>query len=105
MLALHKECLTRRYLLGRLDFLEGLLGFCLVLFRALEGLCKLRILRLEVMLQGLEFLAELLELLLYLAHPSIFFSPSVRSVAALSSASDSAFFRATTSVVAPIKKS
>ena len=71
MLALHNECLTQRYLLGRLDFLLGLLGFCLGVFHDLEGLCKLRLLRLEVMLQGLEFLAELLELLLYLAHPSI----------------------------------
>ena len=71
MLALHNECLTRRYLLGRLDFLLGLLGFGLGVFRALEGLHKLRLLRLEVMLQGLKLLAELLELLPYLAHPSI----------------------------------
>ena len=71
MLALHKECLTLRYLLGRLDFLEGLLGFSLGICRALEGLRKFRPLRLEVMLQGLELLAELLELLLYLSHPSI----------------------------------
>ena len=46
MLALHKECLTLHYLLGRLDFLEGLLGFGLGIGRALEGLCKLRRLRL-----------------------------------------------------------
>ena len=56
MLALHKECLTLRYLLGRLDFLEGLLGFTLGIGRALEGA---------------ELLAELLELLLYLSHLSI----------------------------------
>ena len=49
----------------RLDFLEGLLGFDLGVGRALEGLCKLRRLRLVVMLQGAELLAELLELLLY----------------------------------------
>ena len=73
MLALHNECLTRRYLLGRLDFLEGLLGFGLGIFCALEGFGKLGRLRLEVMLQGLELLAELLELLLYLPHPSILF--------------------------------
>ena len=71
MLALHKECLTLRYLLGRLDFLEGLLGFGLGVGHALEGLHKLRRLRLEVMLQGVELLAELLEILLYLSHPSI----------------------------------
>ena len=71
MLALHKECLTRRYRLDRLDFLEGLLGFGLGIFRALEGFDKLGRLRLEVMLQGLELLAELLELLMYLANPSI----------------------------------
>ena len=71
MLALHKECLTLRYLFCRLDFLEGLLGFGLGIFRALKGFGKLRRLLLEVMLQGLELLAELLELLLYLSHPSI----------------------------------
>ena len=36
-----------------------------------RGLYKLGRLRLGVMLQGLELLAELLELLLYLPHPSI----------------------------------
>ena len=71
MLALHKECLTLRYLLGRLDFLEGLLGFGLGVGHALEGRRKLRRLCLVVMLQGIELLAELLELLLYLSHPSI----------------------------------
>ena len=71
MLPLHKECFTLRYLLGRLDFLEALLGFDLGVGRALEGLCKLRRLRLVVMLQGAKLLAELLELLLYLSHPSI----------------------------------
>ena len=50
MLALHNECLTRLYLLGRLDFLEGLLGFGLGIFRALEGFGKLGLLCLEVML-------------------------------------------------------
>ena len=105
MLALHNECLTRRYLLGHLDFLESLLGFGLGVFRTLKGLGKLRLLRLEVMLQGLELLAELLELLLYLSHRASCFSRSVRFVATLSLASDSAFFRAATSVLAPIKKS
>ena len=71
MLALRNECLTRSYLFGHLNFLESLLGFGLGVSHALEGLHKLRLLRLEVMLQGLEFLAELLELLLYLPHLSI----------------------------------
>ena len=50
MLALHNECLTRRYLLDRLDFLEGLLGLGLGICCTMEGLCKLRPLGLEVML-------------------------------------------------------
>ena len=79
MFALHKECLTRRYLLDCLDFLLGLFGFGLGVGHALEGLCKLRRLRLVVMLQGAELLAELLELLLYLSHPSIL----LRSLGAL----------------------
>ena len=73
MLALHNECLTRRYLLGRLDLLEGLLGFGLGVSRTLEGLRKLGLLRLEVTLQGLEFFAEVLELLLHLINPSLLF--------------------------------
>ena len=73
MLALHNECLTRRYLLGRLDFLEGLLDFGLGVLHALEGLRKLRLLRLGVKLQGLEFFDEVLELLLDLIYPSILF--------------------------------
>ena len=71
MLALHKECLTHRCLLGRLDFLLGFFGFGLGTFHAYKGLRKFRLLRLVVTLQGLELPAELLELLLYLAHPSI----------------------------------
>ena len=67
MLALHNECLTRRYLLDRLNFLEGLLGFGLGILCVLEGLRKLRPLRLRVTLQGLVFLDKLLELLLNLA--------------------------------------
>ena len=73
MLSLHNECLTRRYLLHRHNFLEGFLGFGLGIFRALKGFGKLGCLRLEVMLQGLELLAELLEIFLYLPHPSILF--------------------------------
>ena len=105
MLALHNECLTRRYLLGRLNLLEGLLGFGLGVSRALEGLRKLGLLRLEVTLQGLELPVELLELLLTSPTLAFCFLHSIRSMAALSSASDSAFFRDATSIVAPIIKS
>ena len=71
MLALHKEFLTRRYLLGRLDFLLCLFGFGLGVFHTRKGLHKLSLFHLKIMLQGLELLVELLELLLYLAHSSI----------------------------------
>ena len=71
MLALHQECFTRRYLLGRLDFLLGLFGFGLGVFHAQKGLRKFRLLRLEVTLQGFKLFSEVLELLLYLTHPSI----------------------------------
>ena len=71
MLALHNECLTRRYLLGRLNILEGLLCFGLGVLSALEGLRKLGVLRLGVTLQGLEFFDEVLELLLDLIYPSL----------------------------------
>ena len=73
MLALHNECLTRRYLLGRLNLLEGLLGFSLGVLHALEGLRKFGLLRLGVTLQGLEFFDEVLELLLDLINPSLMF--------------------------------
>src|SRR3954470_6540444 len=71
MLALHNECLTRRYLLNRLNFLEGLLGFGLGMLCAFEGLRKLGPLRLRVKLQGLVFLDESLELLLHLAYSGL----------------------------------
>ena len=71
MLALHNECLTRRYLLGHLNLLKGLLGFGLGVMHALEGLRKLELLRLGVTLQGLEFFDEVLELLLDLINPSL----------------------------------
>ena len=71
MLALHKEYLTRRYLLGHLDFLLYLFGFGLGVFHTRKGLRKLSLFHLKIMLQGLELLAELLELFLYLAHSSI----------------------------------
>ena len=71
MLALHEECLTRRYLLHCLNFLEGLLGFGLGILCVLEGLHKLGPLRLRVKLQGLVFLDESLELLLHLAYSGL----------------------------------
>ena len=71
MLALHIECLTRRYLLHCVDLLEGLLGFGLGTFCALEGRGKLRLSRLRVKLQRLVLRQESLELLLHLAHPSL----------------------------------
>ena len=71
MFALHKECLTRRYLLGRLDFLLCLVGFGLGVSHTRKGLRKPGLFHLKIMLHGLELLAELLELLLYLAHSSI----------------------------------
>ena len=73
MLTLHNECLTRRYLLGRLDLLEGLLGFGLGVLHALEGLRKLGFWRLGVTLQGLKFFDEVLKLLLDLVNPNLQF--------------------------------
>ena len=72
MLALHNECLTRRNHLDRMNLLGGLLGFGFGVLCALEGLSKLGLLRLRVMLQGLVFLDEILELLLDLADPGLF---------------------------------
>ena len=67
MLALHNECLTRRYLLNRLNLLEGLLGLGLGMLCVFEGLLKLGPLRLRVTLQGLVLLDNILELFLHLA--------------------------------------
>ena len=71
MLALHNKCPTCRNILGRLDLLEGLLGFGFVVLCTLEGLGKLGLLSLRVMLQGLVLLDEILELLLDLADPGL----------------------------------
>ena len=73
MLALHKECLTRRYFLYRLDLLEGLLGFGLSGFGTLKSQGELRLSSLRVTLQALMFSHEILELLLYLCHPRLLF--------------------------------
>ena len=71
MLALHIESLTRRYLLHRINLLEGLLGFGLGIFRTLKGRGKLGLSRLQVKLQHLVLRHESLELLLHLAHPCL----------------------------------
>ena len=71
MLALHIECLTRRYLLRRINLLEGLLGFGLGILCALEGRGKLGLSRLQVKLQCLVLCHESVELLLHLAHPCL----------------------------------
>ena len=70
-LALHGERITRRNLLGRLNFLEGILGFGSCILRALASLRQFRLLRLKIALQGLKFLYHALELLLRLATPGI----------------------------------
>ena len=73
MLALHIESLTHRNLLGRLNLLEGLLGFGLGILCALVGLRKLGLLRLRVTLQGLVFFVEIPELLPHLRHMRLLF--------------------------------
>ena len=47
MLALHNECLTRRYLFDRLNLLVGLLSFGLGILCVLDGLRKIGPLLLE----------------------------------------------------------
>ena len=69
--ALHGEELTRRDLLGHLDFLEGALCFGSCILRALAGLRRFRLLRLTIALQGLKSLYRALELLLRLANPGL----------------------------------
>ena len=71
MFALHKKFLTRRYFLGLLDLLLSPLGFGLGVFYICEGLRKLSLFCFKLMLHGLELLAELLELFLYLAHSGL----------------------------------
>ena len=100
MLALHNECLIRRYLLDRLNLLEGLLGFGLGTLCTLKGRGKLGLSRLRVKLQGLVFLLRASSSCCTSPTRASCFSRSMRSLAALSSASDSAFFRVATSIVA-----
>ena len=71
MLALHIECLTRRYLPHHLNPLEGALGFGSGILHALAGLGKFGLLSLRITLQGLILLDGVLELLLDLADPGL----------------------------------
>ena len=68
ILAWHGERLTRCNLLGRLNFLEGVLGFGSCILCALADLRQFGLLRLTITLQGLKSLDRALELLLRLAH-------------------------------------
>ena len=68
---MHNESLTRRDLLGLLDFLTGALGLGSSLLCALAGLRKFGRLRLRITLQGLVLLDGVLELLLDLADPGL----------------------------------
>ena len=71
ILALHGERITRRNLLGCLNFLEGVLGFGSCILCALADLCQFGLLRLTITLQGLKSLDRALELLLRVAHPGL----------------------------------
>ena len=71
MLALHIECLTRRYLLHRINLLEGLLGFGLGTLCTLKGHGKLGLSCLQVKLQRLVLRHESVEILLHLAYLSL----------------------------------
>ena len=68
---MHNEKLTRRDLLGRLDFLKGTLGLGSSLLCALVGLRKFGRLRLRITLQGLVLLDGVLELLLGLVNQGL----------------------------------
>ena len=68
ILALHGERVTCCNLLGRLNFLEGVLGFSPCILCALAGLRQFGFLRLTTALQGLKSLDSALELLLRLAN-------------------------------------
>ena len=68
---MHGDRLTRRNLLGRLNLLEGALGFGSDILRALVGLRKFGLLRPKIALQGLELLDSVLELLLGLVNQGL----------------------------------
>ena len=64
---MHGERITRRNLLGRLNFLEGVLGFGSCILCAPAGLRQLGLLWVTITLQGLKSLDRVLELSLRLA--------------------------------------
>ena len=101
MFSLHKECLTRRYLLHLIQLLEGLLGFGLGRLGIFNSRRKLGCSRLRVKLQTLMFLHENLELLPHLANLSLIPLPLGALQVALFSGSSSACLRVATSDVAP----
>ena len=68
---MHGERITRRNLLGRLNVLEGVLGFGSCILCALAGLRQFGLLCLTIALQGLKSLDRALELLLRLANPGL----------------------------------
>ena len=98
---MHKECLTRRYLLHRLDLLKGLLGFGLSGLGTLKSQGKLGLSSLRVTLQTLVFSTRAWSSCRTSATRASCFSRSVRSKAALFSALETASFRVATSAVAP----
>ena len=103
MISLHKDCLTRRYLPDRLNFLEGPLGFGLGILCVLEGLRTLGPLRLRVTLQGLVFLDEILELLLNLANSGLLLLALDGLLGCFVFGLEHRLLWAATSVVAPVK--
>ena len=101
MLTLHEKCLTRRYFLQRLDFLEGLIGFGLSGFGTLKSRGKLGLSDLRVTLQISCFFTRSWSSCCTSATRASCFSRSVRSTAALRSAADTAYFKVATLFVAP----
>ena len=73
ILAMHGERLTSCNHLGRLNFLEGPLGFGSCILCTPMDLRQFRLLRLTIALQGLKSLYRALELLLRLADPGLVF--------------------------------
>src|SRR4051794_9097728 len=71
MLALHNECLSRRYLLNRLNFLEGLLGFGLACFALSGAIARSDSRVLESSSKASCFIYESLELSLHLAYSGL----------------------------------
>ena len=71
ILALPDERLTHRNVLGRLNLLEGVLGFGSCVLCTLMGLLQFRLSHPIIALQGLKSLDHALELLLRLVNPGL----------------------------------